>query len=185
VGAGLRNGRTPERRNERPVIACYPGRFETLVVGSGGAAFPLELGGRLNDWISAPSLDVYRAMNSRQIVTGTMSRIERYELPTAVREDYLSAYDGNRFVESMSYVRAYPRELEVLGELLPRIETPVLIVGGLWDSAVPPVNHRYLRDRLPRSAMSLLDAGHFTWEDAASEYADIVARWWDGGHLAV
>jgi pimeloyl-ACP methyl ester carboxylesterase len=24
----------------------------------------------------------------------------------------------------------------------------------------------------------LIDAGHFTWEDAASQYAQITADWW-------
>jgi hypothetical protein len=27
-----------------------------------------------------------------------------------------------------------------------------------------------------------LDAGHFTWEDAADEYAERVSTWWSGGY---
>jgi pimeloyl-ACP methyl ester carboxylesterase len=78
----------------------------------------------------------------------------------------------------MRYVRAYPTELPILGELLPQIETPVEIIGGLWDWAVPPSNHRYLHERLPNSKLDLIDAGHFTWEDAPDEYARIVTDWW-------
>jgi pimeloyl-ACP methyl ester carboxylesterase len=162
--------------------ADHPGRLRSLVVGSGGASFPLELGGILNDWVVAPDVEGYRAVDPRQIVSGALSGIERHDLPASVREDYLSGYDGDRFVESMRYVRAYPEELPVLSELLSEIQTPVAIIGGLWDWAVPPSNHRFLDQRLPHSTLELLDAGHFTWEDAAGQYADIVTRWWSGGY---
>jgi pimeloyl-ACP methyl ester carboxylesterase len=162
--------------------AGNPGRLRSIVLGSGGASFPLELGGILNDWVVAPEVEGYRAADPREIVSASVSGIERYELPDSVREDYLSAFEGDRFVESMRYVRAYPRELPILAELLPQIETPVEIIGGLWDWAVPPSNHRYLHERLPQSKLDLIDAGHFTWEDAPREYAEIVTRWWAGGH---
>jgi pimeloyl-ACP methyl ester carboxylesterase len=164
--------------------ADNPGRLRSIVLGSGGASFPLELGGILNDWVVAPDVEGYRNIDPRVIVAGALSGIERYVLPDAVREDYLSAYDGDRFVESMRYVRAYPIELPILGELLPGIQTPVEIIGGLWDWAVPPSNQRYLNRRLPKSKLDLIDAGHFTWEDAADEYADIVVAWWEDGYRA-
>ncbi|OKI54657.1 hypothetical protein A6A27_31570 [Micromonospora sp. CB01531] len=163
--------------------ADNPGRLRSIVLGSGGASFPLELGGILNDWVVAPDVEGYRAVDPRQIVSAALSGIGRYQLPDAVREDYLAAYDGDRFVESMRYVRAYPTELPILAELLPQIETPVEIISGLWDWAVPPSNHRYLNERLPRSNLDLVDAGHFTWEDAADRYAEIVTGWWTEGYL--
>jgi pimeloyl-ACP methyl ester carboxylesterase len=162
--------------------ADNPGRLRSIVVGSGGASYPLELGGILNDWVVAPDVEGYRDADPREIVSAAVSGIERYELPDSVREDYLSAYEGDRFVESMRYVRAYPKELPILAELLPQIETPVEIISGLWDWAVPPSNHRYLHQRLPKSKLDLIDAGHFTWEDAPEEYAEIVTSWWAGGH---
>jgi pimeloyl-ACP methyl ester carboxylesterase len=165
--------------------ADHPGRLRSIVLGSGGASFPLELGGILNDWVVAPDVEGYRSADPRTIVSAALSGLERYTLPDAVREDYLSAYDGDRFVESMRYVRAYPAELELLGGLLPQIQTPVEIIGGLWDWAVPPSNHRYLDQRLPRSKLDLIDAGHFTWEDAPNEYAAIVSAWWAGGYADV
>jgi hypothetical protein len=72
--------------------------------------------------------------------------------------------------------------LPILAELLPQIETPVEIMGGLWDWAVPPSNHRFLHERLPKSKLDLIDAGHFTWEDAAEDYAELVTNWWAGGY---
>jgi pimeloyl-ACP methyl ester carboxylesterase len=122
----------------------------------------------------------------RQIVDRALTAaIERYTLPEHVREDYLSSYDGDRFVESMRYVRSYPAELPILGDLLPQIHTPVQIIAGKRDPAVPPVNGQYLHKRLPNSKLDLVDAGHFVWEDAADEYAALVTNWWNKGYTSV
>jgi pimeloyl-ACP methyl ester carboxylesterase len=163
--------------------ALHPGRLRSLVVGSGGAAFPLQLGGVVKEWVEAPDLEAYRSADPRQIVDAALTAdIERYALPGFVREDYLSAYEGDRFVESMRYVRAYPAELPVLRDLLGEIETPVQIIAGARDPAVPPVNGEFLHERLPKSKLDIIDAGHFTWEDAADEYGALVTSWWSGGY---
>ena len=165
--------------------AAQPARFRSLVVGSGGSAFPLELGTPLKEWIDAPDLEPYRNLDPREVVAGAIAGIEGYALPDHVREDYLSSYEGDRFVESMRYVRAYPAELAILAELLPQIQTPVEIIAGARDTAVPPLNAEFLDQRLPRSKLDIIDAGHFTWEDAPDEYAALVKSWWTGGYAAV
>jgi len=165
--------------------AVQPRRLRSLVVGSGGSAFPLELGSTLKEWIEAADLEAYRSIDPRQIVSSALNGIERYTLPDFVRQDYLTAYDGDRFVESMRYVRAYPTELPLLRDLLPEIQPPVQIIAGARDAAVPPVNAEFLHERLPNSKLDILDAGHFTWEDAADEYAALVTSWWSEGPTTV
>jgi pimeloyl-ACP methyl ester carboxylesterase len=150
----------------------------------GGAAFPLQLGGRLKEWVEAPDLESYREADPGQIVAGALSGIGGYALPDSVRVDYLSSYDGDRFFESMRYVRTYPTELPALRHLLPDITTPVQIIAGSRDPAVPPVNGEFLHERLPNSRLDIIDAGHFTWEEAADDYAALVTSWWDGGYAA-
>jgi len=162
--------------------AMNPGRLRSLVVGSGGSAVPLQLEGVLKDWIEAPDLEGYRSADPRQIVAGSLTHIERYALPDSVREDYLSSYEGDRFVESMRYVRAYPTELPLLRGLLSGIQTPVQIIAGARDPVVPPVNAEFLHERLPNSKLDVIDSGHFTWEDRADEYAALVTSWWSGGY---
>ena len=105
-------------------------------------------------------------------------------LPDSVREDYLTSYQGNRFAGSMRYVRAYPAELPVLAGLLPQIRTPVQIIAGAHDKVVPPANAEFLHQRLPHSKLDIVDAGHFTWEDAAAEYTALITSWWGGGYKA-
>jgi pimeloyl-ACP methyl ester carboxylesterase len=160
----------------------HPGRFRSLVVGAGGAAVPLELGGALKDLVEARDLTAYRDADPRQIVASALTNIERYELPDHVREDYLSSYEGDRFVESMRYVRTYPTELPVLRHLLAEIQIPVQIIAGARDPFVPLVNARFLHERLARSKLDVIDAGHFAWEDRADEYAELVTSWWSAGY---
>ena len=165
--------------------ALFPGRLRSLVVGTGGAAFPLQLGGLLNEWVEAPDIEPYRRIDGREIVAAAMATLERYAPSDAAREDYLSSYAGERFAESMRYVRTYPTELQTLRDLLPQIETPVQIITGLRDPIVPPVNAEYLNERLPNSRLEIIDAGHFIWEDAADEYAKLVTAWWAGGYATI
>jgi pimeloyl-ACP methyl ester carboxylesterase len=164
--------------------ARHPGRLRSLVVGSGAAAVPLQLGGVLKEWFEAPDLDGFREADSRQLVTAALSGISRYALPDFVREDYLSSYQGDRMAESMRYVRSYPADLPVLRGLLPQIDTPVQIIAGARDIVVPLVNAEFLQRLLPHSRLDVIDAGHFIWEDAAAEYAALVTSWWCGGCTA-
>jgi pimeloyl-ACP methyl ester carboxylesterase len=161
-------------------VARHPGRLRSLVVGSGAAAVPLRLGGLVKEIVEAPDADLFRDADPGRLVDTALSGITRYTLPESVRDDYRASYQGNRFAESARYLRSYPAELPVLAGLLPDIDTPVQIIAGARDTAVPPVNARFLHERLPNSRLDIIDAGHFTWEDAAVEYADLVDGWWRG-----
>jgi pimeloyl-ACP methyl ester carboxylesterase len=158
--------------------ARHPGRLRSLVVGSGVAAVPLQLGGMTADIVKAPDLDWLRRTDSRKLVTAALSGLSRYTLPEPVRDDYLGSYQGDRFAESARYLRSYPAELPVLAGLLAQVDTPVQIIAGADDTEVPPVNARFLHERLPYSTLSVIDAGHFTWEDSAAEYAARVISGW-------
>ena len=164
--------------------AAYPERLRSLVVGSGAAAVPLELGGLLKDWVEAPDPEEFGQADPRQLVASALAGLERYMLPDSVREDYLTSYQGNRFAGSIRYVRAYPAELPLLAGLLPQIRTPVQIIAGAHDKVVPPANAEFLHQRLPHSKLDIVDAGHFTWEDAAAEYTALITSWWGGGYKA-
>jgi pimeloyl-ACP methyl ester carboxylesterase len=164
--------------------ALHPGRLRSLVVGTGGAVVPLQLGEPLRGWVEAPDLEPYRRVDGREVISAAMGMLERYTLSDRAREDYLSAYQGERFAESMRFVRAYPEELPVLRDLLPEIRTPVKVFSGRHDTVVPLANAEFLVERLPNAELAVIDAGHFVWEDAADEFAALVTAWWDRGHTA-
>ena len=162
--------------------AAHPGRFLSLVVGTGGAAVPLQLGDPLREWVFAPDLEPYRRIGGRAIIERVIQTLERYVLSDTAREDYIASFEGDRFAESMRYVQSYPTELLALRDVLSRIQTPVHIIAGRRDAVVPPINAEYLYERLPRSELHLLDSGHFAWEDSADEYAALVHAWCTDGY---
>jgi pimeloyl-ACP methyl ester carboxylesterase len=153
--------------------AAHPERIASVIVGTGGAAVPLQLGEPLRSWVLDPDLDKYRRIDPHVIVDTAMDTIAG-GVPEDIRADYLACYEGDRFVESMRYARRYPEELPELAELLPQIATPVTIINGRHDRVVPVANAEFLGERLPNSRVVLIDAGHFVWEEAPIEYAGII-----------
>jgi pimeloyl-ACP methyl ester carboxylesterase len=153
--------------------AAEPELFASVTLGSGGVAVPLDLGEPLRSRMLDPDLDAYRNADPSLTVNAALDTIAG-GIPDDIRADYVASYQGDRYVESMRYVRAYPRELPELAELLPQITTPVTIVNGRNDRVVPVTNAQFLHDRLPNSRLRLLDTGHFAWEEAPAEYAAII-----------
>jgi pimeloyl-ACP methyl ester carboxylesterase len=153
--------------------AAHPERMASVIVGTGGAAVPIQLGEPLRSWVLDPDLDKYRAMDPRAIVNVAIDTIAG-GVPDDIRADYLECYDGDRFVESMRYARSYPEELPELAKLLTQISTPVTIINGRHDRVVPVANAEFLDKRLRDSRVVLIDGGHFIWEEAPSEYAAII-----------
>jgi pimeloyl-ACP methyl ester carboxylesterase len=153
--------------------AAHPERIASVIVGTGGAAVPIQLGEPLASWVLDPDLDKYRRMDPHAIVGAAVGTIAG-GIPDDIRDDYMACYEGDRFVESMRYVRRYPEELPVLAGLLPRIAVPVTIINGRHDRVVPLANAEFLDERLPASRLVVIDAGHFVWEEAPAEYASAV-----------
>jgi pimeloyl-ACP methyl ester carboxylesterase len=153
--------------------AAHPERIASAIVGTGGAAVPIQLGEPLASWVLDPDLDKYRRMDPRAIVGAALDTIPA-GIPDDIRADYLACYEGDRFAESMRYVRRYPEELPVLAELLPQITVPVTIINGRHDRVVPLANAEFLDQRLPTSRLMIIDAGHFVWEEEPAKYASIV-----------
>jgi pimeloyl-ACP methyl ester carboxylesterase len=153
--------------------AAHPDRIASLIIGEGGASVPLDLGEPLRSKVLDPDLEKYRQMDPRALVNTAVDTIAG-GVPDDIRADYLASYDGDRYVESMRYVRSYPEQLPALAELLPQIVTPVTIINGRYDRVVPVANAEFLHERLPNSRLRIIDAGHFVWEEAPAEYASII-----------
>jgi pimeloyl-ACP methyl ester carboxylesterase len=153
--------------------AAHPDLMRSVITGSGGVAVPLQLGEPLRSRVLDPDLDTWRRMDPRAIVGTSLDTIAG-GIPDEIRADYLASYEGDRYVESMRYVRTYPEELPELAELLPQITTPVTLVNGRHDRVVPLANVEFLHERLPHSRLVVIDGGHFVWEEAPAEYASTI-----------
>lgn len=157
-----------------------PPLIRSLAVGGGATAVPLQVHGALKDIIEAPDMEGFAQLDSRDILGPVYDAIPGGAPPADVRDDYLTSYAGNRFVESARFVRTYPTSLPELAEVLSEIETPVLIVCGRDDPLVPTPNQEFLHERLRNSQMELLPAGHFAWEETPDLYGDALVNWLDG-----
>jgi pimeloyl-ACP methyl ester carboxylesterase len=164
--------------------ANHPGRVRSLVVGSGGPAFPLEVSGTLKDLIEAPNIDVLRSLGARELVQGAVVPMGSAAPAADVVDDYVESNMGDRFAEASRYIRSYPEQLRFLADLLPQTFTPVQMITGCRDPLVPVANAEYLHARLPNSRLDVLDTGHFVREKAPDQYGAIVAAWMSGGYLA-
>jgi pimeloyl-ACP methyl ester carboxylesterase len=153
--------------------AAHPDQLASLVIGTGGAAVPIDLGEPLRSWVLDPDLDKYGRIDPTLIVDTAVGTIVG-GIGDDAHADYRASYTGDRFVESMRYVRRYPEELPALAELLPGIATPVTIINGRHDRVVPVSNAEFLAERLPNGRLEVIDAGHFVWEEAPAAYASIV-----------
>jgi pimeloyl-ACP methyl ester carboxylesterase len=62
--------------------ARNPGRIRSLIVGSGGSAYPLQVTGALKAMIDAPDMESFRALDSRE---GDSGGVTAYESSTTHR----------------------------------------------------------------------------------------------------
>jgi pimeloyl-ACP methyl ester carboxylesterase len=161
--------------------ANHPGLFKSMIIG-GGATDHTDIGGILDELVNAPSLEPYKNLTGAEFVYGATENMKRYKLPDDALQDYLASYEGDRFFESVKFVRDYPQALPRLAKRLSEIKTPCQIIVGRHDPYVPVSNAEGLHKGLPTSKLDILDCGHFAWEDGAAEYGGLASEWIKGGY---
>jgi pimeloyl-ACP methyl ester carboxylesterase len=161
-----------------------PDLFESLIVGSGGTDVALT-GAGLKDIIFAPSTDGFAKMDGADFAVGVINARVQDKPAPFVMNDYRASYSGNRAVEAMAYLRAYPTYLPLLQAALPSIHIPVLSIWGAHDPIVLPESAEVLDRALPHTRSVVLDSGHFAWHDRPKEYAASILDWINGGYKTV
>jgi pimeloyl-ACP methyl ester carboxylesterase len=131
----------------------------------------------LKAFIDAQSIEDFRGADSGAIIRGVVSSIRNYDVPDAVRDDYLQSYSGERFLDSIAYVRNYPTDLADLAPLLADMATPVQIIVGRDDPYGLAADGQLLHERVPHSRLEILDCGHNAWEEQAARYSSVVIDW--------
>jgi len=113
------------------LAARHPGTLRSLLVGGGGAAYPLDVTGTLADIIAAPGIEVFEGQDIRATIGASVEPVAPRDREPDVWEDYVSAYENGRFAQSTRYVRSYPDQLSVLRDLLPAIRVPVHVFAAI------------------------------------------------------
>jgi pimeloyl-ACP methyl ester carboxylesterase len=165
--------------------ARHPAAFRSVVVGAGAATFPLRVDGALKTFIDAASIDDFAAADPAEIVRRAVGAIRNYDVPDAVRDDYVQSYSGRRFLDSVAYVRNYPMDLAALAPALPYLATPVQIIVGRDDPYGLAADNELLHEQLPHSRLDIFDCGHNAWEEEPARYGRVVTGWVSGGFREV
>ena len=161
--------------------AAHPQAFRSIIVGAGAATYPLHVDGALKAFIDAPSVDDFRGADPGAIVRNAISSIRNYDVPDTVRDDYVESYSGERFLDSIAYVRSYPADLGDLSSRLAGLSTPVQIIVGRDDPYGLAADGQLLHEQLPHSRLDVFDCGHNAWEEDPVRYSSVVTSWIKGG----
>ena len=155
--------------------------FESLVIG--GAAMQPELAGDILKYFiySQPGFFVDAGAEGVKTYLDQAGQLT----PAAIIEDFRAASAGRRLDEAAQFVRGYIQDSPKLEPQLKSIKTPALIIAGKDDPIVPPINGQFLADRLPNNQYVLLDAEHRIWEEAANEYNEKMASWFNGDYRSL
>jgi pimeloyl-ACP methyl ester carboxylesterase len=153
--------------------AAHPERIAGVIVGTGGAAVPLQLGEPLESWVLDPDLDKYRRMDPRAIVGVAMDTIAA-GYPTTFARTTSPATTAIALPSPCVMSAGIPRSCPRLPSCCRRSRPRSPSSNGRHDRVVPLANAEFLDERLPTSRLAIIDAGHFVWEEAPTEYASII-----------
>jgi pimeloyl-ACP methyl ester carboxylesterase len=163
----------------------HPDVFRSIVIGAGGATFPLQVDGLLKTFIDAGSIEPFKELDPAEVISQSVGSIKNYDVPTIVRDDYTKSYSGDRFAQSVAYVQSYPSDLEALSPELPSLRMPVQILVGRDDPYGLASDAQLLDQRLSHSRLQVFPTGHNAWEEDPAGYADAIIDWVNGGYLGV
>jgi 3-oxoadipate enol-lactonase len=60
--------------------------------------------------------------------------------------------------------------------MLSKIDAPTLVIAGRLDAATPIEAHEFIRNRIPRARMAILEAAHLSNVEQPDSYTDIVLQ---------
>ncbi|WP_377508801.1 alpha/beta fold hydrolase [Octadecabacter sp. R77987] len=159
-------------------MAASPRRLKSATVGDAGCVGVVEgawlfRGLVYSRIIQLATLSAGGAIGGRIYCAAANAIGYRLSRPTAAaKADYLAG--SLKFAKlrgQVGYLASYPNETPQLQDAALKIETPVQVLHGEFDTFVSVFNSRRLDDLLPNSRFAIIEgAAHYAWEDAAEDY---------------
>lgn len=163
-------------------MADNPGRIKSATVGDAGAVGKVERSllfralvySRLVQW---STLSAGGPIGGRLYCAAANSIGYRLSKPSPeAKADYLAG--STRFAKlrgQVGFLGSYPRETPALERDVTRIEAPVQVLHGEYDTFVSMTNSQRLADLLPNSRFAVVPGtAHYAWEDNPSDYLNKV-----------
>ncbi len=159
----------------------------SLIIGDGPGVAP-SLNGSVIDKLVNSSFwrTVFTIAGSGPFVeAGNHLGYVNYVPHQAEVRDYVESYKG-RIGPITQWFKGYPQSLETVDPLLEKIELPVQIFWGDLDQLLYVDNANVLERRLPRSRLRVFEqCGHYSYQDRADEFAQMVSTWVDGEYQTI
>ncbi len=159
----------------------------SILIGDGPGVLPSADGSLVRKIVgSAFWRAMVRANGARTfLATATQVGYLHYRLTDAELRDYVASY-ADRVDQVVAYFASYPEGLQTLDPHIEALDLPVQVFWGDMDAFLGVENARLLHRRLPRSRLTIFEnCGHFCYQDKATEFAQMLRDWIEGGHSAV
>jgi pimeloyl-ACP methyl ester carboxylesterase len=158
----------------------------SLIIGDGPRILPTTNGSIIDKAVnSAFWRMMFRITGARAFVEGAYRLACVNYIPTAEEvADYVASYDG-RIGPVTHWFATYPENLATVDPHLAALDLPVQIFWGDLDQLLVVDNAYRLRQRLKRSQLRVFErCGHFSYQDKADEFAQMILDWVGGAYQA-
>lgn len=159
----------------------------SLIIGDGPGIAPSINGSIINKMVDSSFWRfVFSIVGSGPFVEGAYRLGCVSYIPNAVEiDDYLTSYEG-RVGTITHWFATYPQSLATVDPHLAKLDLPVQIFWGDLDIFLLVDNAHSLHKRLKRSQLKIFEqCGHFSYQDQADEFAEMVINWVNGGFRVV
>lgn len=167
--------------------ALHPGLASSLMIGDGPAIAPSNNGSIINKLVHSGFWRFMVAMAGAGTFVEAANRLAYVSYtPNAIEvDDYIRSYAG-RIGPICRWFRDYPRSLATTDPVLSQLDLPVQLFWGRHDALLTVENATRLQQRLPRVLLEVLEnAGHYSYQDDAKAFADLVIRWVEHDHCTL
>lgn len=159
-------------------MADTPGRLKSATLGDAGCVGAVEGAWLFRQLVYSramrfATLSAGGAIGGRIYCAAANAIVYRLSRPTATaKADYLAG--STTFAKlrgQVEFLGSYPNETPSLERDVLRIETPIQVLHGEFDTFVSVFNSRRLDDLLLNSRFAVVEgAAHYAWEDAPEDY---------------
>jgi len=155
----------------------------SLILGDGPGILPAANGSIINKAVESKFWRmIFRITGSQAFVEGAYQLgCVNYVPSNAEVADYVASYNGRIGTVTQWFAR-YPESIATVDPHLASLDLPVKIFWGDQDIFLFSANASRLHKRLQRSQLCIFEnCGHFSYQDNAEEFAEMILAWIHGG----
>ena len=159
----------------------------SLIIGDGPGILPNASGSIIDKAVeSAFWRMIFRVTGAQAFVEGAYQLGCMHYIPsTAEVTDYVESYNG-RIGPVTQWFKTYDENIATVDPYLDTLDIPVQVFWGEQDIFLLSDNASRLDQRLKRSKLRVFEnCGHFSYQDKADEFAEMVLDWVNKGHRSV